>query len=295
MIMIPNKMIFCAAVLAISMLPGAKAAAEQERGSVHQPSGVYYERQKGNECALHAVNCILSATGGHTTTPQVMNDADTVVGGDWSGDAIQTVLADSGLSFNDTIPGVSHDHPNATAWIANGHSHWHAFVKNAQGVWYDVESYEPPSGTEWGPILVGDDDAMMLRVADELQKGKRVYRVAQQGAAMYYDLPAPSVQKKGWKCDYCGRANPEDHVTCSGCWIARKLDSSSPKAPTQASEEKSPESEQKTQPPAPSANSPPAKPQVPKFDPMTPWECKACKYITFSGKRCGMCNTARTA
>jgi len=259
MIMTPNKMIFCAAVLAMSMLPGAKAAAEQvvERGHVHQPSGIYYERQKGKECALHAVNCILRATGGHTTTPQVMNDADTVTGG-----------------------------------------HWHAFVKNAQGVWYDVESYKPSSGP-WGPILVGDEAAMMSRIAVEIEKGRHVYRVAQQGAAVYHDLPAQSVQKKGWRCDFCGDRHPESSAFCTGCYAPKpkQQNSTSPKAPTQASEEKTPEPEQKTQPPAPSASSPPAKPQVlvPKFDPMSPWECKACTVVNFWGTSCNTCNAARTA
>jgi len=291
-----NKMIFCAAVLAMSMLPGAKAAAEQvvERGHVHQPSGIYYERQKGKECALHAVNCILRATGGHTTTPQVMNDADTVTGGNWADDAIQTVLGDRGLSFNNMISGVCHDQPNATAWIANGQGHWHAFVKNAQGVWYDVESYKPSSGP-WGPILVGDEAAMMSRIAVEVEKGRHVYRVAQQGAAVYHHLPAQSVQKKGWQCDFCGDRHPESSAFCIGCYAPKpkQQNSSSPKAPTQASEEKAPEPEQKTQPPAPSASSPPAKPQVPKYEPLAPWACKGCTFLNIKGNhRCEICNAA---
>merc|ERR1711964_140900 len=162
----------------------------------------------------------------------------------------------------------------------------HAYVTNANGEWYNVESYKPKAkSAPWGPILVGNDAAMMLRIADEIAHGKHVYRVAQQGAAAQYAPPA----QDGWQCP-CGMPNAQGNAFCLGCWQDRpgQQPSTPPQAPAQALEQKE-DSEQKTQP-APAAASSPAKPQAPKYDPLAPWLCEACTYVNMTGgKWCKAC------
>jgi hypothetical protein len=196
----------------MAMLPHVNAASEN-RGRVFKwternlPCNVYYERQHGQECALHTVNCVLHSAGKNIVAPDDMNRADDKPKGEhtkqhfrgWSNDAIESVLNSNGLSFD----GAFDVKPNATAWILNDMdqhyrgTHWHAYVKNADtGMWFNVESYQPcgagktpgcqgtrhrvvnqctechepwKGSKKYLPIRVGDgsDGAMMQRLQDE--------------------------------------------------------------------------------------------------------------------------------
>lgn len=304
MITTPNKMIFCAAVLAMSMLPHVKAAAG--RGHVDPLSGVYYEPQLNNECGLHAVNCVLRATGQPATTSLVMEAAEPVErpvqqrGGNWSTQVIEDVLAARHLTCDVSIPPQNAQDfgfnftPNATAWIVNDGGHWHAYVKNAQQDWYNVESFrnfqwmgQPVQRTaqehaQNGPILVGNDAAMMQRIRLENAQDRATYRVAAAGGQQ------PAIAR--WMCS-CGTDNLQSSAFCLGCYIVDRpaqQNSTSATSP-QASSPELEEEEQKAND-DPAAVSQPAMPQVSTYNP-TPWDCLHCTYFNITGAdNCGACN-----
>jgi len=227
---------------AMSVLPHVNAAGG--RGKLYaqtaagEPCNVYYEQQRGNECALHAVNCVLSSAGQNTITPEAMDKADGQShGGNWGDDAVEMVLNQNGLSNllifspNDYVQAFpSGEKPNATAWIINDTKngiqsvHWHAYVKNNEGVWFDVESYRAGRTDEnWCPRRVGDDAAMMQRIQGEkaVYPPRYIFRVGPLGAQQVsqvksYSKPKPSTEGQ-WSCNLCYKKNGQNLSKCHYC------------------------------------------------------------------------------
>jgi len=200
--------------------------------------GVYYEQQELQRCALHSVNCVLHSEGKSTTYPGLMtwmdgrSEAECAKTG-WNDNAIRSVLRENSLSFDDVTQYHDGGKPNATAWIIHTGHHWHAYVKNKAGTWFDVESYKGGRPTEnWCPVYVGDDEAMMTRLR-ELPKGSRIYRVEQQSQMQnggfgqldqggFFEAPKP---EGGWSCEMCTAKNKSTATACSACtYIPKKSD-----------------------------------------------------------------------
>merc|ERR1712096_270409 len=122
---------------------GKKPASRKLEKRVFYPSGVYYEQQERQHCALHSVNCVLHSVDKSPTKPGYMTHLDGRSQAEceqtgWNDQAIRSVLLDYNLSFDDVTQYHSIK-PNATAWIINSENHWHAYVKNKERTWFDVE------------------------------------------------------------------------------------------------------------------------------------------------------------
>merc|ERR1711964_153947 len=210
-------------------------AAQKMRGKVYEKCNVYYERQRGYECALHAVNCVLHSTKQHIISPEDMDKADGHAhGGNWGDHAVKAALKAKKLSCVPVFPGE--EKPNATAWIVNDTKdgirsvHWHSYVKNQDGMWFDVESYGPSRGFPGRPVCIGDERAMMQRLKHERAQSppRYIFRVAPLGAQQSNDVysfggkskPSGHV-KGGWTCKHCKRMNSSG--ICTGCETPKYL------------------------------------------------------------------------
>merc|ERR1712096_351174 len=202
--------------------------------------GVYYEQQERQHCALHSVNCVLHSVDKSPTKPGFMTYMDGRSAAEcattgWNDNAIRSVLRENFLSFDDVTQYHDGVKPNATAWIINHAHHWHAYVKNKAGTWFDVESYKGGRPTEnWCPVYVGDDEAMMKRLREvERPKGSRIYRVQQESPMQnggfgqldqggFFEAPKP---EGGWSCEMCSAKNKSTATACSACtYIPKKTD-----------------------------------------------------------------------
>jgi len=241
---------------AVTILPHVKAADDgfcfssfnkawksAGRGRVYrqtalwQKCGVYYERQDHQQCALHAVNCILHSARKNPLKPEDMYEADgEKEHGNWGNHAVRVVLNKQNLSCDEVVPGD--EKVGAVAWIITDNGHWHSYVKNDNGRWFDVESYHPKrykicqgslgyndKRTErknWRPRLVGNDDAMVQRLREWERKcspRRLIYRVER------------SVFAKGqWFCTVCGTKNDAAAIVClcttpqPGSWTCKMCD-----------------------------------------------------------------------
>merc|ERR1711964_327054 len=226
-----------------------------------QKCGVYYERQDHQQCALHAVNCILHSARKNPLKPEDMYEADgEMEHGNWGNHAVQIVLNKQDLSCVEVAPGD--EKVGAVAWLILSNGHWHSYVKNSNG-WFDVESYDPVGYAKYqGPLgynpdlknlasnhrprLVGNDHAMVQRLRWERQcKPRRViYRVERSvfakgqwfckvcgtkndAAAMVClcSTPKPGSgspkPEAGWTCALCNEKNKSDAKRCSVCTLDR--------------------------------------------------------------------------
>jgi len=197
--------------------------------------GVYYEQQELQRCALHSVNCVLHSEGKSTTYPGLMtwmdgrSEAECAKTG-WNDNAIRSVLRENSLSFDDVTQYHDGGKPNATAWIIHTGHHWHAYVKNKAGTWFDVESYNGDRSPEnWCPVYVGDDKAMMTRLREfERPKGSRIYRVEQEspmqnsgsGQGGFSEAPKPAMSGM-WSCECCEAENEPAADKCAKCTLLK--------------------------------------------------------------------------